>query len=64
MRRGEEQLDVPPRQFRRQLRALRLLGYRPLPVEDVIAFHAGELPTLPRRRYLAVPPPRRCRSSS
>lgn len=52
MRRGEEQLDVPPRQFRGQLRTLRLLGYRPLPVEDVIAFHAGELSTLPRRRYL------------
>jgi peptidoglycan/xylan/chitin deacetylase (PgdA/CDA1 family) len=52
MRPGEEQLDVPPRQLQRQLRALRLLGYRPLSVEDVIAFHAGELPTLPRRRYL------------
>ena len=52
MRRGEEQLDVPPQQFRRQLRVLRLLGYRPLRVEDAIAFHAGELSTLPRRRYL------------
>jgi peptidoglycan/xylan/chitin deacetylase (PgdA/CDA1 family) len=52
MRPGEEQLDVPPRHLRRQLRVLRLLGYRPLRVEDVIAFHAGELSTLPRRRYL------------
>jgi peptidoglycan/xylan/chitin deacetylase (PgdA/CDA1 family) len=52
LRPGEEQLDVPPRQLRRQVRTLRLLGYRPLRVEDVIAFHAGELPTLPRRSYL------------
>lgn len=51
MRPGEEQLDVPPAQLRRQLRMLRIFRYRPLRVDDVAAFHSGALPTLPRRSY-------------
>lgn len=43
---GQERIDISPRRFRRQLRALRLLGFRPLDPEQVRAFHrdGGEIP--------------------
>jgi len=46
---GQERIDVSPRHFARQLRALRLFGFRPLAAETVLAFHAGEIARLPRR---------------
>jgi peptidoglycan/xylan/chitin deacetylase (PgdA/CDA1 family) len=46
---GQERIDVLPRRFARQLRALRLLSFRPLAAETILAFHAGEIATLPRR---------------
>ena len=46
---GQERIDVSPRRFARQLRALRLLGFRPLDAGTILAFHAGEIAELPRR---------------
>jgi len=46
---GQERIDVSPRRFARQLRALRLLGFQPLDAETILAFHAGEIARLPRR---------------
>lgn len=46
---GQERIDVSPRRFARQLRALRLLGFRPLDAGTILAFHAGEIEELPRR---------------
>ncbi|HET9593617.1 MAG TPA: hypothetical protein VFP17_11950, partial [Solirubrobacterales bacterium] len=48
---GQERIDLDPRRFRRQLRLLRALGFRTLPLEEIVAFHAGELNDLPRRRF-------------
>lgn len=45
---GQERIDISPRRFRRQLRALRLLGFQPLGVEPILAFHRGEA-EIPRR---------------
>jgi len=36
------------------LRALRLLGFRPLPLADLLAFHRGELNELPHRRFVVT----------
>jgi peptidoglycan/xylan/chitin deacetylase (PgdA/CDA1 family) len=46
---GQERIDISPRRFRRQLRALRLAGFRPLAAADLIAFHAGGSRPLPAR---------------
>jgi peptidoglycan/xylan/chitin deacetylase (PgdA/CDA1 family) len=48
---GQERIDLAPRRYYRQLRALRLLGFRPLPLADLLAFHRGERNDLPRRRF-------------
>lgn len=48
---GQERIDIAPRRYYRQLRALRLLGFRPLPLADLVAFHRGERNDLPRRRF-------------
>jgi len=48
---GQERIDIAPRRFRRQLRALRALGFKPLPLDELLAFHRGELNELPRRRF-------------
>jgi peptidoglycan/xylan/chitin deacetylase (PgdA/CDA1 family) len=48
---GQERIDISPRRFRRQLRALRLLGFRPLDPEQVLAFHLGE-GAIPRRAFV------------
>lgn len=49
---GQERIDIAPRRFFRQLRLLRLLGFRALPLEDLLAFHRGERNDLPRRRFV------------
>jgi peptidoglycan/xylan/chitin deacetylase (PgdA/CDA1 family) len=51
MKPGQERIDIAPRRFSRQLWFLRLLGFRPLSREQLLAFHASELNELPRRRF-------------
>jgi peptidoglycan/xylan/chitin deacetylase (PgdA/CDA1 family) len=51
MKPGQERIDVAPRRFRRQLRLLRALGFRPLALEELLAFHRRERNELPRRRF-------------
>lgn len=51
MKPGQERIDISPRRFRRQLRLLAVLGFRPLPADQLLAFHRGELNELPRRRF-------------
>lgn len=48
---GQERIDIAPRRFHRQLRLLRLLGFRALLLEDLLAFHRGERNDLPRRCF-------------
>jgi peptidoglycan/xylan/chitin deacetylase (PgdA/CDA1 family) len=49
MKPGQERIDISPRRFARQLRALRLAGFRPLAAEDLIAFHTSDGAELPPR---------------
>lgn len=51
---GQERIDIAPRRFHRQLRLLRLLGFKPLPLEELLAFHRGERNELPRRRFVVT----------
>jgi peptidoglycan/xylan/chitin deacetylase (PgdA/CDA1 family) len=46
---GQERIDIAPYRFRRQLRALQLAGFRPLPASKLLTFHAGLASSLPRR---------------
>jgi hypothetical protein len=39
---GQERIDLSPRRFGAQLRLLRALGFRPLAVDELLAFHDGE----------------------
>jgi peptidoglycan/xylan/chitin deacetylase (PgdA/CDA1 family) len=48
---GEERLDVHPRRFERQLRLLRLMGFRPLGPDELLKFHTDPGESLPRRSY-------------
>lgn len=48
---GQERIDIAPGRYYRQLRLLRLLGFRPLPLAELLAFHRGERNELPRRRF-------------
>jgi peptidoglycan/xylan/chitin deacetylase (PgdA/CDA1 family) len=48
---GQERIDLAPRRFRRQLRLLRALGFKTLPLQELVAFHSGERNDLPRRRF-------------
>jgi peptidoglycan/xylan/chitin deacetylase (PgdA/CDA1 family) len=48
---GQERIDIAPGRYYRQIRFLRLLGFRPLPLEELLAFHRGERNALPRRRF-------------
>ena len=48
---GQERIDLAPGRFRRQLLVLRALGFRPLPLEELLAFHRGERNELPRRSF-------------
>lgn len=51
---GQERVDVPPRVFRRHLRALRLVRFVPLTDEDVAAFHRRDSGVAPRAVLLTV----------
>jgi peptidoglycan/xylan/chitin deacetylase (PgdA/CDA1 family) len=51
---GQERLDLPPEQLAAQLRLLRRLGFRPLSLDDLVAFHAGERERLPRRSFVVT----------
>lgn len=51
---GQERIDIAPRRFHRQLRLLRALGFKPLPLEELLAFHRGERNDLPRRRFVVT----------
>lgn len=46
---GQERLDIAPADFARHLRVLRRLRFTVLSTEQVIAFHTGLSPALPRR---------------
>jgi hypothetical protein len=46
---GQERIDIAPHRFTRQLRALRLAGFRPLAPEQLLAFHEGAVDSLPPR---------------
>ncbi|HMK62332.1 MAG TPA: hypothetical protein VK386_01835, partial [Acidimicrobiales bacterium] len=50
----QDQLDISPRRFVAQLRMLRLLGYRPLSVEELLRFHTEPGAWLGRRRCLVT----------
>lgn len=52
MKPGQEAMDLPPRLFKRQLRMLRLLGFRPLEAAEMARFHSEPHAWLPRRRYV------------
>ena len=49
---GQERMDLPPEQFRRQIRLLRLLRFRPLAPTELEEFHAGERTELPAHSYV------------
>jgi peptidoglycan/xylan/chitin deacetylase (PgdA/CDA1 family) len=49
---GQERIDLDPRRYRRQLRLLRLLGFRTLTLQELLEFHRGERNDLPRRRFV------------
>jgi peptidoglycan/xylan/chitin deacetylase (PgdA/CDA1 family) len=49
---GQERLDVDPAMFRRHLRWLRRLGFRPLSSEELLVFHSDPSATLPRRSFV------------
>lgn len=51
---GQERIDIAPRRFARQLRALRLCGFRPLAPEELLAFHSAPGRELPRRRLVVT----------
>jgi peptidoglycan/xylan/chitin deacetylase (PgdA/CDA1 family) len=48
---GQERLDVDPAVFRRQLRWLCRLGFRPLSSDQLAEFHGDPSVTLPRRSF-------------
>jgi peptidoglycan/xylan/chitin deacetylase (PgdA/CDA1 family) len=49
---GQERLDVDPAMFRRHLRWLRRLGFRPLSREELAEFHENPSATLPSRSFV------------
>jgi peptidoglycan/xylan/chitin deacetylase (PgdA/CDA1 family) len=49
LRPGQERIDIAPERFARQLRALRLAGFRPLDAGRQLGFHAEAGDRLPRR---------------
>lgn len=48
---GQEHLDLAPAKFHRQLRTLRLLGFRQLRADELLAFHEDPAGILPRRAF-------------
>ena len=51
---GQERLDLPSELFARQLRLLRLLRFRPLAPDELVAFHTGERLGLPPRSFVVT----------
>lgn len=49
---GHERLDVHPRRFESQLRLLRILGFRPLSPDEILAFQSDPNATISGRRYV------------
>jgi len=49
---GQERIDLAPRRYRRQLRLLRLLGFKTLTLQELLEFHRGKRKDLPRRRLV------------
>jgi hypothetical protein len=49
---GQEHLDLDARRFERQLLLLRLLGFRPLSPDELLAFHTDPGATLSPRSYV------------
>jgi len=49
---GHEHMDVHPRRFESHLRLLRLLGFRPVAPDEILAFHTDPTATIPGRRYV------------
>lgn len=49
---GQERIDIAPRRFYRQLRVLRVLGFKPITLQELREFHRGERNDLPRRRFV------------
>lgn len=46
---GQERIDISSKRFDRQLRALRIAGFKPISAEQLVEFHAGGDAGLPRR---------------
>jgi peptidoglycan/xylan/chitin deacetylase (PgdA/CDA1 family) len=51
MKPGQERVDIAPARFERQLRALRIAGFRTLTAEEILAFHAGTTTELSRGSF-------------
>ena len=51
---GQERMDVAPAALARQLGVLRVLGFRPLAPDELLAFHRDPAGVLPRRRYVVT----------
>jgi peptidoglycan/xylan/chitin deacetylase (PgdA/CDA1 family) len=49
---GQQSLDVDPRRFEAQMRLMRVLGFRPLDAERILAFHHDPTAILPRGRFV------------
>jgi peptidoglycan/xylan/chitin deacetylase (PgdA/CDA1 family) len=49
---GQEHLDLGARRFERQLRVLRLLGFRAISPHELLTFHTEPNATLPRRSFV------------
>jgi peptidoglycan/xylan/chitin deacetylase (PgdA/CDA1 family) len=47
---GQERIDIAPRRFARQLRALTLAGFRPIGPAEIVSFHADGTDPGPRKR--------------
>jgi hypothetical protein len=51
---GQERVDLEPSRFERQLRVLRLLGFRHLGAGELVAFHEDTSAVLPRRGFVVT----------
>lgn len=49
---GQEHLDLHAQRFARQLRLLRLLGFHPISLDELVAFHRDPTAALPGRAYV------------
>jgi peptidoglycan/xylan/chitin deacetylase (PgdA/CDA1 family) len=51
---GQERMDVAPSALRKQVRLLRVLGWRPLTPAEQVRFHDDPTAVLPRRRFVVT----------